>query len=626
MVRPRLRFLVSVKQKLFAGFFAMTLLMAGLGAYALISIDNAGQVVTDTFDRPLMAINFSRSASQTFKALELESLRRDYADTSSDTINQLRQRFRADLAIARERSIAPRANSFFDQVEQDFEIWNDHNQTQTEANSGSDDSDLRARTIEENLDIIVELQTNESFRNRESAINTMEQLRNFTAYALFSALFLTLGVSLWLALTIVRPLKAAARAAAQISGGRFDAMIPKGGDDETGQLLRTMSTMQKTIRNRMEAEQDLRTLAQHRLADSLENSKDAVMLTDADGCVIFANPVVTGLFGTLFSDPLVGDSYESYFGADGIPVTLEHVKGQDDNAFQLSDQRWVRVNASATREGGMLFIWSDITEARDRAERLEVALVDAQAASRAKALFLSAMGHELNTPLNAIVGLSDVLQQAYSSKDGDPSHARMAGLISQSGSHIADMVRDMLEIANDDMGPADTLALPLTDLRVAIDKALPSYRGLAETQSLKLIWTPPDHDCLVAGELEDLAQIICKLVDNSLKFNRPGGALKVQITSNHETGHSLHVVDSGIGIDPDQFDRILEPFIQIDQGYKRAVDGSGLGLTIVDRVVKRLGAHLSIRSVIGKGSVFTVTFPPANRARQTPQLNQERAA
>ncbi|GLQ20714.1 ATP-binding protein [Algimonas porphyrae] len=611
------RLLVSVKQKLFAGFLAMTVLIASLGGYALLSINDAGQVVTDTFDRPLMAINFARSASQAFAALELEVFRPSDPDNPFAAFDTLSVRFTEDLAVARERSIAPRADDFFEDVAQDFRIWENRVRGQTAAGRIDQDLESLALTIETNLDIIVELQTNESFRNREAALSAMALVRRYTGYALSAALFLTVGLSIWLALTIVRPLKAAARVAEQISAGRLNTLIPKGGDDETGQLLRTMRDMQSNIRERMEMEQDLRTLAQHRLADSLENSKDAILLTDVDGCIILANPGVMSLFDAQLTGDIVGSPCESHFGIDGVPRTIGSAGLQEGNNFQLPDGRWVRVNASTTREGGRLFIWSDITESRDRSERLRIALTDAQAASRAKTMFLAAMGHELNTPLNAIVGLSDVLQREFSKDDGHASYAGMVGLISESGGKIAQIVRDMLEIANGETDPVDLGKLPSTDLRSAVDAGMKDLTALAAERSVKLIWNRPDHACEVKGEMDDLSQLVFKLLDNGVKFNRPGGAVKAQINVRPDGRLRLDVIDTGIGIKPDDFDRICQPFIQLDAGYSRAVDGTGLGLSIVDRIARRLGGNLSVRSVPGKGSVFTVTLPQSTQSPRT---------
>lgn len=622
------RLLLSVKAKLFAGFLAMSVLIMGVGGYSLHSIGGAGNVVTDTFDRPLMAVNFARSASRTFAALELEVLRLSNPVDPVATFDRLAESFTEELQIARERSIAPRAESFFDDVERDFKIWFDQNRPQLDTRlRAADDSELSIR-IEENLDIIVELQTNQSFRNRQSAIATMSRIRRLNLYAISAALLLTLGLTAWIAVTIVRPLKAAAVAARKISHGRFDVLIPEGGEDETGQLLRTMRSMQSNIRTRMEAEQDLRSLAQQRLAESLENSKDAVLLTDVNGRIIVANPGVGQLFTDLahHSDgsTVLNQPYERHFSASGIPHSVDRTPQFGTNEFQLSDGRWLRVNASSTGEGGQLFIWSDITEAKAQAERLRTARDAAEAASRAKTLFLAAMSHELNTPLNAIIGLADVLKMQHARPGGNADQANMANMISQSGGVMAQIVRDVLEIADDDNEIMDMNARTTIDLGEAIDRAVGPLHERAVGADIHLHWTRPSLPVPICGDLADLQLLTAKLLNNAIKFNRPGGSVKVQLRA--VDGHTarLDIIDNGIGIDAADYRRILQPFTQVDEGYTRSSDGTGLGLCVADRIARRHGTHIGIRSAPDVGSVFSVEFALAQS--DDPSSQTERRA
>lgn len=626
MARPTVKFFLSVKAKLFGGFLAMALLIAGLGAYAVLSIGNAGKVVTDTFDRPLMAVNFARSASQTFGALEIETLRASDPDKPEVYFDWLSEQFTQDLKIARERSISPQAEPFFDDVVRDFTAWESQARVALGTDWGTREADALALKIEENLDIIVELQTNESFRNRESAITTMARIRQFSVLAVVAAIILTLGLTAWIAVTIIRPLKAAARAASKISAGDLDVDIPRGGQDETGQLLRTMRLMRSNIRTRMEAEKDLRTLAQYRLADSVENSKDAVMLTDVQGRIIVANPVVGVLFPDLRDDilgaGLVGLACGTFFTTDGIPLHLQQNSSETGHEFQVTDGRWVRVSASATRESGRLFIWSDITESKAQAERLRTARDAAEAASRAKTLFLAAMSHEMNTPLNAIIGLSDVLKMQQSRAEGDADIANMAALISQSGGHMAQIVQDVLAIASDDDGVMNLMEQATFDFADPIERAVQSLTGLAEQSNIRLFWTRPQAPIYIKGEANDLEQLAIKLIDNAIKFNGAGGAVKVQLTRLGDARVRLDVIDNGVGIAADDVTRILEPFVQVDEGYTRTVDGTGLGLCVADRIARRHASALQIRSTLGKGSVFSLVLPCKTASTQTPIVSE----
>ncbi len=295
MIGNIFKVLISVKAKLFFGFLSMSVIISLLGGYAYLSLKNASHVVEDTFDRPLFAVNYARSAAQIFTQLELELLRQgDRSDEDmAEEISELINLFKEDLEIAKERSISDRATSFFTEIENDMSMWE---QSRLIKDTDAKTLENIAARIEDNLDIIVELQNNQSYRNREASLQKMDRFETYSLAAITLALALTIALSIWIALTIIKPLKAAATAARKISAGNFDVDIPKGGDDETGVLLKTMSVMQRSIRKHMGKEQNLRTLAQNRLADSLRNSQDAILLTDKDGKIIVANPKIDEMF------------------------------------------------------------------------------------------------------------------------------------------------------------------------------------------------------------------------------------------------------------------------------------------------------------------------------------------
>ena len=619
----------SVTAKLLVGSLAMVLMIISLGAFALGSLTDATDVVTDTFDRPLMAINFARAASQKFAALEIETLRFQVNDSAVkvdlERFDAIAQDFRDDLDVARSRSISERADSVFAEVDADFLLWSQAQRAWLEQSltRSSQISSLphqeseREMRITENLDIIVELQTNESFRNREAAISKMESIRNISKFAAIFALFVAVSLSVWIAWTIIRPLKSAAYAATQISKGRLDINIPTNGRDETGLLLRAMKDMQDNIRLRMEREQDLRSLAQDRLTDSLENSKDAVLLTDVKGKIIVANPDVKALFaGVTKSKTLIGLQAKEFLDSDGIPYEVDNRDGDRD--FKLPDGRWFRVNASNTTEGGKLFIWSEMTEIRQNAANLREARDAAEAASRAKTLFLAAMSHELNTPLNAIIGLADII--AYKVRNGDDQQnkemADMMDMIVKSGEHMNQIVRDVLEIASDDKSTSELLFEPV-ELSSIVESCLKQRAEKAREAKVRLLLEPISSPINVHGDETDLRLLIEKLLDNAINFNRPGGSAKVQLQKMENGTIRLNVIDNGIGIAAKDLSRIFEPFQQVSQGYTRSVDGTGLGLAVASRIANRHNTRIQVQSRLGSGSVFTVIFDSSEKHELT---------
>ena len=211
MLNNAFRVLISVRSKLFFSFLAMSALLALLGGYAFHAISTTGAVVENTFDRPLMAINYARSAGQTFTQMELDLVNGADRESLSETF----ETFQSDLSVAKNRSISERAAPFFEDVEKLTARWArmamaDQNAL-TEAESQQQAA--LASEIEDNLDIIVELQTNESFRNRETALEGVGKVESYALWPTGLALALSVLLSSWLGLTIIKPLKAAALAA-----------------------------------------------------------------------------------------------------------------------------------------------------------------------------------------------------------------------------------------------------------------------------------------------------------------------------------------------------------------------------------------------------------------------------
>jgi len=618
------KILISVRSKLFFGFCAMTMIIALLGGYAYISVSNAGKVVKETFDRPLMAINYARSASQIFGEIEMKVLQAELLNKTQDpeayqSILRRVDDFKADVEIAKARSIAPKSEKIFVEVETLTESWMDIILTSEGVISAkSPSATALADQIEESLEIITELQTNQSFRNREIALAQMDRVKTYSLIAGVIGLLLTAIISSWVAITIINPLKAAAGAARKISAGNLEAIIPTGGDDETGALLKTMSQMQKNIRDRMSLEQNLRSVAQTRLSESLENSKDAILLADQDGRIIVANQQVNTLFPALNSIDLHGRVYTNFFEKHGISKNDKCQYFHADREIKFEDDRWARVNASNTKEGGRLIIWTDITQAKERNERLLFAKEQAEAADKSKSLFLAAMSHELRTPLNAVIGFSDIIHSQSLGQVGNDRYVEMARLISHSGEHLLKIVQDVLSIANGEQATEITNTITNVNITDVIRQSLKSVANDANKRSINVVFRDDTPDAFVSGEAQKLRQVILNVLSNALKFNNDGGVVKIGLDIGRNGAVRIDIIDNGIGIAEEDISRIQEPFVQVDNGFTRQYEGAGLGLSIVRQLVEAHNGKLMIQSKLEKGTCVSLLFPAVARVKALP--------
>ena len=231
--------------------------------------------------------------------------------------------------------------------------------------------------------------------------------------------------------------------------------------------------------------------------------------------------------------------------------------------------------------------------------------------SRVKSRFLVTMSHELRTPLNSIIGFSELLQDM---KCSEVAHAQCGDYtqhIRQAGYHLRDIVNDVIDISKIDAGKMRCNPTPLA--------VAPICRSGARHLLDQAVGSDVTVDVLVPDGISDLwadewavNKMLFNLLSNAIKFTPAGGtvSLRAQATAD---GIDLIVTDTGIGIPAEQIDQMLEPFEQIDHRYARARGGTGLGLALVRGLVTLNHGRLSIESVLGAGSTFTVTLPAASR-------------
>jgi len=235
----------------------------------------------------------------------------------------------------------------------------------------------------------------------------------------------------------------------------------------------------------------------------------------------------------------------------------------------------------------------------------ESARRDAEAASRAKSQFLAVMSHELRTPLNAILGYSELLQMGVHGPV-TPAQREAMMRVRRSGQHLLSLVNNVLNLERAEVGGLETelVALRVTEL---LDDADALTRPQAEAKGIALTVDAPSPDERVLGEREKAGQVLVNLLSNAVKFTQAGGRIALTYDMDADTAY-FRVTDTGAGIPADALQRIFEPFVQLDTGLTRSVEGAGLGLAISRRLARLMGGDLTVESVLGQGSTFTLTL------------------
>jgi signal transduction histidine kinase/DNA-binding response OmpR family regulator len=243
-----------------------------------------------------------------------------------------------------------------------------------------------------------------------------------------------------------------------------------------------------------------------------------------------------------------------------------------------------------------------------RTEQLEKAHNEAIQANLIKSQFLANMSHELRTPLNAIIGYSEMLQEE-AEELGEEVFAQDLAKISKAGNHLLALINDILDISKIEAGKME-LHPETYSLRDLIMDVMTTIRPLVEGKGNKL-QTICEEEGDITADVTKLRQILINLLSNANKFTDYGSIMfeVYKESRDHHSGYCFRVQDTGIGMTPDQLDKLFQPFTQADASTTRKYGGTGLGLAISQRFSQIMGGEIQVESEFGAGSTFTCWLP-----------------
>ena len=246
---------------------------------------------------------------------------------------------------------------------------------------------------------------------------------------------------------------------------------------------------------------------------------------------------------------------------------------------------------------------------RQRSElALQAAKTESDFASKAKSSFLGTMSHELRTPLNAIIGFSDLIARSASASADDEKTSDYAAQIGMAGRHMLAVITDILDISKIESG---TFQLNLDEhpLDEIIESCPPfvSQRIAQKNQTLEVRMGARLPELEV--DARRIRQILINLLSNAHKFSPEGGHILLSARRNRDGGATIAVVDSGIGMTPEQIELALQPFAQVQSIYTRSEEGTGLGLPIARGLARQHGGDLYLESEPGKGTAAVLLLP-----------------
>jgi two-component system phosphate regulon sensor histidine kinase PhoR len=418
------------------------------------------------------------------------------------------------------------------------------------------------------------------------------------------ALVVALGIGLFVAGRVTRPVVEMQAIARQMSEGRFDVRAPVRSVDEIGALGRALNVMTARLREKLhDVEQE-----QAKVRAILDTMAEGVIAVDGQGSVLLMNGQARAMFGI----PAARERrpfQEVIRNADIHEIVRESRAAGDGvrrRQFRLSHpvERLLEASAAPLRldrdETGVVMVLHDVTALR----RLE----------QVRTEFVANVSHELRTPLTAIQGYLETLLGGGLE---DPVHSRkFLEIAFRHTERLGRLLDDLTDLSNIELGKV-TLHLGPTALEDVVDSVLAIIQPRAETGGVALTSEVPAGLPEVQADHDRLAQILINLVDNAVKYTPSGGRVSVRARL-VEGAVEIAVIDTGIGIPRADLPRITERFYRVDKARSRALGGTGLGLAIVKHLVAAHGGTLAIESEVDEGTAVRFTLPLGTTASQLP--------
>lgn len=319
-----------------------------------------------------------------------------------------------------------------------------------------------------------------------------------------------------------------------------------------------------------------------RLRDALDAVPQGVIVADLQGRVLARNAAATDLEEARHGEALVGSAVDELLGA-----ALRGRPGERTLELFGPPRRVVTVSGLPL-PGGALVVTDDVTEAR----RIDSVRRD----------FVANLSHELKTPVGAIGLLAETLLD-----ETDPEVARrLAERIVGESFRVSRTIDDLLELSRiEARGEVERHPVPL---HLVLEEAADRMRPAAEQRRITIRLAELSPRLTAFGDRRQLVSAVGNLLDNAVKYSHPGSSVEVTAASDGSTA-TIEVIDHGLGIPARDLERIFERFYRVDRARARDTGGTGLGLSIVRHVVANHEGEVTVRSVEGQGSTFTLHLP-----------------
>jgi PAS domain S-box-containing protein len=384
----------------------------------------------------------------------------------------------------------------------------------------------------------------------------------------------------------------------------------------------------------------------------VDDSFDGIVIANQDGVIELFNPAAekilklkasqaigTPVHAMLPSNRAIAQLYAQHnAGEEGSATanflgpyefTLETDDGEPKAIEMVVSSSRIRVTQCRSRGQRLdktvcIYTFRDISERKKMQDAQQAALEEHATASRAKSEFLANMSHELRTPLNAIIGFSEIIKTEVLGPVSNPKYVDYAGDIYASGSHLLEIINDILDIAKIESGET-TLNEDPVDLGTVTKACIRLVQKRADDGKLTIVSEIAEGLPRFRGDERKIKQIFSNLLSNAVKFTPEGGVVRVRCEADRDGGLVFTVQDTGIGIAPEHLDKAMQNFGQVDGRLQRKYEGTGLGLPMVKALTTLHSAEFELKSELGVGTSAIIRIP-ASRVLSRAKLAQFFAA
>jgi len=371
------------------------------------------------------------------------------------------------------------------------------------------------------------------------------------------------------------------------------------------------------IDKRKEAEETLRKLSR-----ALEQSPNAVFITDTEGLIEYVNPHFTTLMGytaqeAIGKNPRILKSKETPKDVHtALWTTIQAGKewrGEIRNECKNGSHFWAYATVAPVKDDTgktthYIATHEDISQRKDAEFAMQTALKQADVANRAKSELLANMSHELRTPLNAIIGFSTTIKEETFGPLNNDKYKEYIDDICGSGQHLLNLIKDVLDVSVIESGKLE-LDEDTLDINELIKSSIRLVKTRAQEEEVKLhLNITPNLPLLFADERR-VIQALVNILSNAVKFTRSGGHVTISVSLDDQKRFIFTVTDTGVGMDKKELAKAMTQFGQVSRGHVAKHEGTGLGLPLTEGLIELHGGTLTITSQKAAGTTVEITFP-----------------